>query len=70
MIYAQNFTKGNYIKFEYPGFSYATGSIKIIIRKINAYFRLLNRYFTFLSTMNVNDCSLPIYIFTSNDQQN
>jgi len=67
-VFAQNFTKGDYVKIEYPGFNSATGKIKIVINKINAYFRLLNRYNTFLSSMDVIDCSLPIYIFTSNDQ--
>ena len=68
-IYAQNFKKGNYVKLQYPGFwprSSSTDTIRI--QKIGGHFRLLTDYNSFLSTMAFNDCTKPLFIFTSNQQ--
>ena len=69
-IYAQNFTKGDYIKVEYPRLSIINETItkKIKIEKIDAYFKLMTSVNPVIFTMAVNDCQKPTYIFTYNSQ--
>ena len=69
-VYAQNFTKGDYIKVEYPRLSIINATItgKIKIEKIDAYFKLMTSVNPVIFTMAVNDCQRPTYIFTYNSQ--
>ena len=68
-VYAQNFKKGDYVKLQYPGFYGRTTRTDFIrIQKIDANFRLLTDYNTFFSTMAINDCTKPLFIFTYNQQ--
>ena len=66
-VYAQNFVKGDHIKLHYPVNNYTSlpSPIKIRIEKIDAYFKLKTSSNPIISTMAVNDCKKPVYIFAS-----
>ena len=68
--YAQNFTKGNYIKLKYPSitFTQLPSTIKFRIEKINAYLKLKTMSTSIFSTMALNDCKMPIYVLNYNPQ--
>ena len=64
-VYAQNFVKGDHIKLHYPSGNYTNipSPHKIRIEKIDGYFKIKTNSFYTISTMAVNDCKKPIYIF-------
>ena len=68
--YAQNFTKGNYIKLKYPLVmsTQLPATIKFRIEKINAYFKFKTESTSIFSTMALNDCKMPIYVLNYNPQ--
>ena len=69
-VYAQNFTRGDFIKVEYPRISIINETItkKIKIEKIDAYFKLMTSVNPVIFSMAINDCQRPTFIFTYNSQ--
>ena len=70
IIYAQNFTEGDFLKIVYPFTNSYTGkrNIKIKIEKIDGNFRLFyGKEMSYYQTIAVDSCQKPLYIFAKND---